>query len=118
MNLPDSLISSGKSAVQSLWDDTATVTRDVDADQTAKAQTAYEGITCHLVQASAPALDTSQAAGMTEPVFTLEVDTSVTLKEGDRITVRHQNQTFTGLAGLPFYRTFCNAVKLTGVKIS
>ena len=120
MSLPDSVVSSGKAAVQVLWDDMATVVRDVDdpETQTTEPQTIYSGITCHLVQTSTPVLNTSQAAALTEPVFTLEVDMSVVLHDGDAVTVQHRGQTFKGLAGLPFHRTFCNAVKLSGVKIA
>jgi len=120
MNLPDSMIQSGKSAVQALWSDTATVTREADneEEQTTETWTVYESIPCHLAQTNAPALDTSEAAALTEPVFTLEVDTAVILHDGDAVTVRHSGQTFKGLAGLPFHRTFCNAVKLSGVRIA
>lgn len=120
MNLPNSVVSSGKTAIQALWDDTATVVREVDneEDQTTKPQTVYDGITCHLVQKNAPTLDTSEAAAMTEPVFALEVDTAVVLHDGDTVTVQHNGQTFTGLVGLPFHRTFCNAVPLSGVEIA
>lgn len=118
MNLPDSVLSSGKAALQALWDDTATITREVDVDQSTETQTVYENIICHLSQTNEPVLDTSGAVAMTEPVFTLSVDTLVTLKSGDAVTVQHKGQTFTGLAGLPFHRIFCNSVKLSGVKIS
>lgn len=83
MNIPASTISSGKSAVQAIWSDTATIVREVDVNQTTELQTVYEDIPCHLSQSSAPVLNTNNAAAMTEPVFTLEVDTSVELKEGD-----------------------------------
>ena len=118
MNLPDSVISSGRAAVEALWEDTATVIRNIDVDQSTEAQTVYDGITCHLVQTNAPTLDTSQAAALTEPVFTLEVDTAVILHDGDVVTVQHKGQTFKGLAGLPFHRTFSNGVKLSGVEIA
>ncbi len=104
--------------MQALWSDTVTITRDVDTEQTTEAQTIYDDIPCHLVQSNAPTLDTSEAAALTEPVFTLEVDTGVILKDGDSITVQHGGQTFTGIAGTPFARSFCNAVKLSGVKIA
>lgn len=118
MNLPESIMASGKAAVQALWDDTATIKRNVDINQTTETQMVYDGITCHLVQISAPLLDTSQAVAMTDPVFTLEVDTDVVLKEADEVAVQHKGRTFKGRAGLPFNRSFCNAVKLSGVKIS
>ena len=120
MNLPDSVVESGKAAVQALWSDTATVTREVDneAEQTTETQVIYENIPCHLVQTNAPTLDTGEAAALTDPVFTLEVDTAVILKDGDAVTVQHNGQTFRGLTGLPFHRTFYNAVKLSGVEIA
>lgn len=118
MNIPASTISSGKSAVQAIWSDTATIVREVDVNQTTELQTVYEDIPCHLSQSSAPVLNTNNAAAMTEPEFTLEVDTSVELKQGDKVTVQHNGQMFTGLAGLPFRRTFCNSVKLSGVDVA
>jgi hypothetical protein len=120
MNLPGSVTARGKAAVQALWNDTAAVIRDVDneEEQTTKTQTIYENIPCHLVQKNAPTLNTSEAAALTEPVFTLEVDTAVALKDGDAVTVQHNGQTFSGRAGLPFHRTFCNTVPLSGVKIA
>lgn len=120
MNLPGSVIASGKAAVQALWSDTATVTREVDneEEQTTETQTVYEDISCHLVQTNAPTLDTSEAAALTEPVFTLEVDTAVILHDGDAVTVQHNGQTFKGLTGNPFHRTFCNTVPLSGVEIA
>lgn len=120
MNLPANIVASGKAAVQALWSDAATVTREVDneEEQTTETQTVYSGILCHLVQKNAPTLDTSEAAALTEPVFTLEVDTAVILKDGDAVTVQHNGQTFKGLAGLPFHRTFYNGVPLSGVEIA
>ncbi|TQI69001.1 hypothetical protein [Clostridium sp. KNHs216] len=120
MNLPANIVASGKAAVQSLWSDTATVTREVDneEEQTTEPQKVYENIVCHLVQKNAPTLDTSEAAALTEPVFTLEVDTAVILHGGDAVTVQHNGQTLKGLAGKPFHRTFCNAVPLSGVDIA
>ena len=118
MNLPENVIASGKAAVQALWSDTATIVRNVDVGQTTEEQTAYADIPCHLLQANEPVLDTGAAAAMTEPVFTLEVDIGIVLKDGDKVTVQHGGQKFTGLAGLPFNRTFCNTVKLSGVEIS
>ncbi|QAT48585.1 hypothetical protein EQM14_01635 [Caproiciproducens sp. NJN-50] len=118
MNLPIDTIASCKSVMQAQWDDYATVTRDVDVNQSTETQTVYENILCHLSEKSAPVLNTDNAAAMTEPVFTLLVDTAVTLKQSDSITVLHKGQTFTGLAGLPFNRTFSNSVVLSGVKIS
>lgn len=61
--------------------------------------------------ALAPALE----SGLILP---LEVDTAVALKDGDAVTVQHNGQTFSGRAGLPFHRTFCNTVPLSGVKIA
>ena len=118
MNLPDNVVSSGKAAVQALWDDTATVVREIEANQSSEEQTVYENILCHLSIKNAPALDTGKAAAMTEPVFTLLVDTLIMLHQGDSITVQHKGQTFAGLAGLPFNRTFSNSVVLSGVKIA
>lgn len=118
MNLPENVIASGKAAVQALWDDTATIIRNADVGQTTEKQAAYTDIPCHLSQANEPVLDTGAAAAMTEPVFTLEVDTGIVLKDGDKVTVQHGGQKFTGLAGLPFNRAFCNMVKLSGVKIA
>ena len=104
--------------MQAQWDDYATVTREVDVDQSSEPQTVYTDILCHLSMKNAPALDTSGAAAQTEPVFTLLVDTAIALKSGDSITVQHKGQAFTGLAGLPFNRTFSNSVVLSGVKVS
>jgi hypothetical protein len=118
MNIPESVILSGKAAVQALWSDTATIVREVDVNQTTESQTVYENIACHLSQSSEPILNTDNAAAMTELEFTLEVDTEVEIKEGDKVTVEHNGQTFTGLAGLPFRRTFCNSVKLSGVEVA
>lgn len=118
MNLPAETIASCKAVMQAQWDDSATVTREVDVDQSTETQTVYESILCHLSEKSAPVLNTDSAAAKTDPVFTLLVDTAITLKQGDSITVTHKGQTFTGLAGLPFNRTFSNSVVLSGVKIS
>lgn len=118
MNLPAETIASCKAVMQAQWDDYATVQRDVDVNQSTETQTVYDNILCHLSMKSAPALNTNSAAAMTEPVFTLLVDTDIALKSGDSITVSHRGQTFTGLAGLPFNRTFSNSTILSGVKIS
>nr|WP_319488479.1 hypothetical protein [uncultured Caproiciproducens sp.] len=118
MNLPSDTIASCKAVMQAQWDDTATVTRDAEIDQSSEPQTVYSNILCHLSMKNMPTLNTDNAAAMTEPEFTLLVDTSVVLKEGDSITVQHKGQTFTGLAGLPFNRTFSNSVKMSGVKIA
>lgn len=119
MNLPAETIASCKAVMQAQWDDYATVTREVPTDdQSSESKTVYSNILCHLSEKSAPTLNTDNAAAMTEPVFTLLVDTPVILKSGDSITVQHMGQTFTGLAGLPFNRTFSNSVVLSGVEIS
>lgn len=118
MNLPSDTVASCKAVMQAQWDDSATVTREIDVDQSTETQTVYENILCHLSMKNAPALDTSGAAAQTEPIFTLLVDTAIVLQSGDSITVQHKGQTFMGLAGLPFNRTFSNSVVLSGVKIS
>lgn len=119
MNLPSETIASCKAVMQAQWDDSATVIREVPTDdQSSEPETIYSNILCHLSMKNAPLLNTDNAAAMTEPVFTLLVDTAVILKSGDSITVTHKGQTFKGLAGLPFNRTFSNGVVLSGVKIS
>lgn len=118
MNLPVKTIESCKAVMQAQWDDSATVTREVDSGRSPETQTAYKNILCHLSLKNIPPLNTDGPAAVVEPEFTLLVDTSVTLREGDSITVQHKIQTFTGLAGLPFNRTFSNSTKLTGVRVS
>lgn len=118
MNLPAETIASCKAVMQAQWDDYATIKREVDVDQSTETQTIYTNILCHLSMKNAPTLDTDNAAAQTEPIFTLLVDTAVTMLQGDSITVSHRGQTFTGLAGLPFNRTFSNSVVLSGVKIA
>lgn len=118
MNLPAQTIESCKAVMQEQWDDSATVTREVENGRYSESQTVYENILCHLSLKTVPPLNTDGPAAVTEPEFTLLVDTSVALREGDSIAVQHKGQTFTGLAGLPFNRTFSNSVKLTGVRVS
>lgn len=118
MNLPQDTVTRAKDALMKQWNDIATIQRDVDENQTTITQTIYENIPCHLSQTNMPILNTDQAAGMTEPVFTLFVSTDVQLKDGDTITAQHEGQTFSGLAGPPFNRLLSNSAKLSGVKIS
>lgn len=118
MNLPAETIASCKAVMQAQWDDSATITREIDNGRYTEVQKVYENILCHLSLKNAPALNTDGPAAVTEPEFTLLVDTAILLKEGDTITVQHKGQTFSGLAGLPFNRTFSNSVKLTGVRVS
>ena len=118
MNLPNNVISSCKKVMQEQWSDTATVTREVDSGHTTGTETVYDGIICHLSQTTQPVLDTSGVAAKTESVYTLLVDTSVTLKSGDALTVTHNGQIFEGIASEPFNRTFSNSVKVSVTKIS
>lgn len=119
MNLPDSLVASGKAAVQAQWSDKASVTRKgpiVNNKETIL--TPYTNIACHFSQASQPILDQSSTVAITKSVFTLFVDTSVQLITGDTLNITHKGQTFIGVAGEPFNRTFSNGVKVEVTKVS
>jgi len=118
MNLPAQTIESCKAVMQAQWDDSATVVREIDNGRYQENQTVYENILCHLSLKNIPPLNTDGPAAVTEPEFTLLVDTTIILKQSDSITAQHRGQTFSGLAGLPFNRTFSNSVKLTGVTVS
>lgn len=118
MILSDSLIFKGKAALQAGWSDTATITREKAAGHTSDTIAFYSNIPCRLSQTSFPALDTSEMAAKTELTFILFLDAGVDILSGDTVTVSHNGQTFTGIAGLPFKRAFSTEVKLSGVKIS
>lgn len=118
MNLPDSLVATGKAAIQAQWSDKATVTRQEKVGNIMKSITKYTDIICHFSQTSQPVLDQSSTVATTKSVFTLFVDTAVQLVTGDTLTITHKGQTFLEVAGEPFNRTFSNGVKVEANKIS
>ena len=118
MNLPSNTIATAKASLQGQWSDTVTITRKEKVGNVMKDITKYSNITCHFSQTSQPVLDQSSTVATTKSVFTLFVDTSVTLITGDTLIIAHKGQTFTGVAGEPFNRDVSNAVKVTVNKIS
>ncbi|WP_042436347.1 hypothetical protein [Faecalispora jeddahensis] len=118
MNLPANVIAAGRAAVQAQWSDTAIVTRKQKIGNVKKDVEIYSGITCHLSQASKPALEQSDTVATTAAVFTVFVDTEVQLQPGDTLIISHKGQTFTGAVGEPFNGTFSNSVRLEAVKIT
>lgn len=119
MNLPDSLVASGKAAVQAQWSDTVTIDRDfLPLVNNKKQHVTISDITCHFSQTAQSALNQTDTVATSKDVYTLLVDTVVTLITGDTVTVTHKGQTFVGVAGKPFNRTFSNGVKVEVTKIS
>lgn len=119
MNLPTNVVSTGKTSIQALWNDLVTIDRDADpVVNNKKTHYRYANIKCHLSQTNAPTLNQTSTVATTQPVYTLYVDTSVPLVTGDTLTIAHNGQTIKGVAGEPFNRSFSNAVKVNGVKIS
>lgn len=112
MRLPAEIVAAGKQQIQSLWDDTATITRKHKVGNVMQDLVQYQGIKCHLSQSTQAAVKQSDTIAVTESAFTLFVDTAVKLKAGDTATVSHKNQTFVGVIGEPFYRSFSNGAKV------
>lgn len=118
MNLPANIIASGKAAVQAHWSDKATVTRKEKVENVMKDITKYTDIKCHFSQSAQPVLNQSSTVATTTSIFTLFVDTEVQLVTGDTLKITHKGQTFEGVAGEPFNRTFSNGVKVEVNKVS
>lgn len=119
MNLPTNVITAGKAAVQSQWSDRVTIDRDFKPLVNNKMQhLTVPNVLCHFSQAASASLDQSTTVATTKSVFTLFVDTSITLVTGDTLTISHKGQTFIGEAGEPFNGTFSNFAKVTVKKIS
>lgn len=119
MDLPDSLVAKSKAALQQHWKDLVTIDRDfLPLVNNKKQHLTIPNVKCHFSQTSQPVLDQSSTVATTKSVFTLFVDTSVTLVTGDALTITHKGQTFLGVAGEPFNRDFSNAVKVTVSKVS
>lgn len=118
MKLPAELIASGKAQLQSLWDDTVTVTRKEQTGNIMDDVVKYQSVKCHLSQSNAPMLNQTDTVATTTSVFTLYVDTSVYILSGDSLIITHKGQVFEGIAGEPFNRNFSNGVKVEVSKIS
>jgi len=118
MNLSPNIISTAKEAVQAQWSDVVTITRKEKVGNVNVDVTKYSSIKCHFSQTSQPVLDQSSTVATTKSVFTLFVDTVVTLITGDALTITHKGQTFAGVAGEPFNRDTSNGAKVTVNKVS
>lgn len=118
MMFPTDVVNAGKQQLQSLWDDTATITRKEKAGNVMQDIVKYADIKCHLSQSSQSILNQSQTVAATESTFTLFVDTTIKLKAGDTATITHKGQTIIGVIGEPFHRNFSNQAKVKVEKIS
>lgn len=118
MRLPDTVVSQGKAAIQSRWDDRVTVLRKEADGNVSELREIYRDLPCHFSQGGLPELSQSGTIAETELVCTLFVNTDVILQDGDTLIISHKGQTVSGVAGKPFHGSFSNSVKVKLVDIA
>lgn len=119
MNLPSNVIQTAKRAFQSQWNDYVTVEREgtVLVNNVEEQGVPYRDMPCHFSMTS-PAPLIQGDAGETKSVFQLFVDTEAVILPGDKLTIKHNRQTFRGVAGKPYHGSFSNTVSVEAVEMS
>ena len=118
MRLPGTVVSQGKAAIQSRWDDRVTVWREKADGNVSEPQEVYRDLPCHFSRDGLPELSQSDTIAATELLCTLFVDTDILLHDGDTVVISHKGQALPGAAGKPFHGSFSNAVKVKVVAIA
>lgn len=116
MKISNSLKEAGKQAVQSLWDDKLSVKREQDSGNVCGFIEVYKDITCHLC-GSEPTMKQGSEVATADTKYSVHVD-GVEIHAGDQMEVIHQGRVYKGAAGIPFPRSFCIVVPMTGVVIA
>lgn len=82
-----------------------------------KPKTVYQSVPCHLSQSSPAPHEQTQTAAVINPSFSLHIDTDIVIIDGDALEITHNGQTWKGIAGQPFHRTFVNVIPVKAEKV-
>lgn len=116
--IPTDVLARAKAALSKVRNDRATVRRINPDSPVIDDVVVYTDLPCHLSRSSLAAQNGADTGAQTNTVYTLFVDDTVLLKQGDKIEVCHQGQIFQGVAGAPFKGNLNLSVRLESVAVS